>query len=245
MPQEPEAIRQEMDETRSSLTEKINVLEQQVVGTVHDASTGVKETIEKVKDAVEESVEKVKETVGETVDSVKETFSIRNQVERHPWVAMGASAGVGFVAGYMLYAPTRVASSSPGPMPNMPKRSGNGSHREPMRSGLSGDFSAERSSSAVEQLTEAFECEIEQIKGLAIGTLAGIVRDLVVTSVPQMMRNPLREVFNDMTIKLGGQAIPGRILSDDWHLGASDASDDDRQQEPPFRNPRQTSYTPH
>jgi len=246
MSQEPDAIRQEMDETRSSLTDKISMLEQQVTDTVHEASVGVQETIEKVKEAVQDSVQSVRDTVGETVDSVKETFSITSQVQQRPWVAMAASVGVGFLAGYMLNAPSGVAQAPA--QARTPRRSGNGLHKEPFAAKAAvaeerESFSADEGSSVIEQLTKTFEKEINKMKGLAIGTLAGIVRDLVVTIVPEMMRNPLHEVFNDMTTKLGGQAIPGRILSDDWGVAAPEK---ETEQPPtnPYRHPRQSTNTP-
>ncbi|MEI7684720.1 MAG: hypothetical protein WCL32_06810 [Planctomycetota bacterium] len=246
MSQEPDEIRQEMDETRCSLTDKISMLEQQVTDTVHEASVGVQETIEKVKVAVQDSVQSVRDTVGETVDSVKETFSITSQVQQRPWVAMAGSVGVGFLAGYMLNAPSgRSQPSAPAPAP---RRSGNGLHKEPFiaKAAVSEEresFSSGGGSSVVEQLTKTFEKEINQMKGLAIGTLAGIVRDLVVTAVPEMMRNPLQEVFNDMTTKLGGQMIPGRILSEGW--GAATPEKENQQSPPnPYRHPRQSANTP-
>jgi ElaB/YqjD/DUF883 family membrane-anchored ribosome-binding protein len=239
MSQEKDDIRQEMDETRSSLTEKISALEERVVETVHDASVGVKETIELVKDAVGDSVEKVKETVGDTVDSVKETFSVTTQVQRRPWLAMAASVGVGFLAGHLLSPPARAAST---PLPARPKRAGNGLHKEPPFRSTLVDEPVRESVGVVEKMAKTFENEINQLKSLAIGTLAGIVRDLVVPAVPEMVRNPINEVFSDVTSKLGGQMPAGRILSPDWHFGGAKKTDDELEQNPPYANPRQTAF---
>ena len=80
MAYEPEVIKQQMEETRSSLADKLETLEQHVLGTVHDTTSAVSNTAEMVTDAVEGTVESVKETVEnvkesfmETVESVKET----------------------------------------------------------------------------------------------------------------------------------------------------------------------------
>lgn len=220
MPQEPlehEAIRQEMDETRSSLTDKISMLEQQVVDTVHEASTGVKETVEAVKEAVQDTVQSVKTSMGETVDSVKDTFSVSRQVDKNPWMMMAGSVGAGFLAGYVLNAPSATAvHKAAAPLASTP-RTGNGSGHESIVDAPT--FSADRQAtpsglaSGVAQLSQIFESEIKQLKGLAIGTLAGILRDMVVDTVPEMMRNPLQEVFNDVTVKCGGHTIPGRIFA--------------------------------
>ena len=62
----PEVIRQQMEDTRASLSEKLESLEQQVVGTVHDA----------------------RDAVADTVQSVKDAFDIKLQTRRHPlWPA--------------------------------------------------------------------------------------------------------------------------------------------------------------
>ena len=60
MSEEPEAIRLEMDETRNSLTDKISQLEEKVVGTVNDATEGVKQTVETMKEAVQDTVASVR-----------------------------------------------------------------------------------------------------------------------------------------------------------------------------------------
>src|SRR5262245_24400559 len=99
MPDEPEMIRQQMEETRSALTEKLETLEHQVIGTVAEANTAVADTVDNVKEAVQDTVEVVKETVQETVESVKQTLDISVQMDRHPWLFLGASVAAGYVAG--------------------------------------------------------------------------------------------------------------------------------------------------
>src|SRR4051794_29513643 len=102
MDNEPEVIRQQMDETRTALTDKLELLEQQVVGTVQDATSAVAETVGTVKQAVQDTVQSVKETVHETVESVKETFDLKNQVERRPWMMVAGATALGFLGGYLL-----------------------------------------------------------------------------------------------------------------------------------------------
>lgn len=231
MPDEPEVIRQDMEETRGSLTEKISILEERVVETVQGASEGVKDTIEMVKEAVEESVCKVKETVGDTVDTMKETFSIRTQVERRPWIVMASAAGIGFLAGHWLSQPEQASVKQPS---SRPKRSGNGAQREPAASFASSQPAGEPG--IVDHLGKTFESELTQIKGLAIGTLGGIVRDLVTDIVPDMLRSSVTEVMNGVTTKLGGQAIRERILAQPNRHGGEHMDDDE-----PYRHPRQST----
>lgn len=113
MADEPEVIRDQMQETRTALTEKLEALEQTVAQTVQNTTTAVSETVQSVKDAVEETVGTVKDTVQQTVDTVsgaaqttaetvKETFNLSRQVERHPWMMMFGSVAVGYLVGRML-----------------------------------------------------------------------------------------------------------------------------------------------
>src|SRR5262249_38838293 len=88
MDDSPEVIRQQMEETRAALSEKLETLEQQVVGTVKDARAAVTDTVETVKGAVHD-----------TVETVKETFDVSRQVERHPWAMLGGSIALGFLGG--------------------------------------------------------------------------------------------------------------------------------------------------
>ena len=251
MPQEPEEIRQEMDETRDSLTEKISLLEKQVTDTVQEATDGVRETVQSVKSAVEDTVQTVRDTVGDTVDSVKESFNLRAQVQRRPWVVMAGGLGLGFAAGYILAGPDRTASPARAglptaelpPTPPMPvPRSGNGSHRAPEPAMSPREPS--RTSALVDTLTQVFGNEINQLKGLAIGALGGIVRDFVVRSAPQTVRTQLSGIIDEFTHKMGGEPIKGQVLSEDWNAGAG-AREEGTPQEGGggYRNPRQTSYS--
>src|SRR5262245_10198406 len=113
MDQEPDLIKEQMAETRVSLTDKIEKLEdtikgnvestlQTATGTVENVTEKVEETVSTVKEAVEGSVEAVKETVHETVETVKEAFNLRHHVQRHPWAMLGGAVVVGFLGGRLL-----------------------------------------------------------------------------------------------------------------------------------------------
>src|SRR5260370_30618637 len=119
MDNETEMIKQQMEETRESLSEKLGALEQHVLTTVHDTTDSVAATAGAVKDAVQGTVSSVKETVHDTVDTVKEAFDIKRQVERHPW-AMMAGAGVGGDVGGRVLMPPRRAFPPPPPRPPPP-----------------------------------------------------------------------------------------------------------------------------
>lgn len=228
MDHESEVIRQQMEETRTALTEKLETLEQQVVTTVHGATSAVADTVEAVKEAVHDSVAMVKDSVEETVETVRETFDVSRQVERHPWTIMAGSVLLGYVAGSLLDRAEQerlrlIRQSQLLAEPDHARREGprfdnagrfdftepaakpNGTH-------------AATSTSAVSNLLgnvgTTFEKEIAEVKGLAIGTMIGLVRDLIVPSVPQQMRPDLNNVMNSITTKLGGKPIHGPILQE-------------------------------
>ncbi|MBX9583301.1 MAG: hypothetical protein K2X87_23615 [Gemmataceae bacterium] len=112
----PDQIEREMTQTRESITEKVSLLESQVMGNIN-ALTG---TVESVKEAVADTVQTVREavvgapsavsdtvkqtlaSVGETVKETVGSFSVSDCTRRNPWAAVGTSAGVGFLVGILL-----------------------------------------------------------------------------------------------------------------------------------------------
>jgi len=62
-------IQREMEATRAALTDKLETLEQKVVGTVEDVTSATSQTVESIK----ETVATVQETVKDTMSSVNET----------------------------------------------------------------------------------------------------------------------------------------------------------------------------
>ena len=233
---EPEAIRQQMDDTRTALNDKIATLEQQVVETVQGASAGVMETVEVLKDAVQDTVQTVRDSVGDTVEGVRDTFSIDKQVERRPWTVLAISAGIGFAAGYLMTPPRRrsqlklanglvgfrparaagIRRGSPDtirPSAAQPATSSNGrgseeSHAEPAAAAapVHGIF---------DNLTHAFDGEISALKGMAVGALGGLVRDFVVPQIPPAFKEKVQEVIDGVTTKLGGEPVHGSLFGDE------------------------------
>jgi ElaB/YqjD/DUF883 family membrane-anchored ribosome-binding protein len=221
MDNEPEeVIKHQMLETRASLAEKLETLEQQVVGTVQSATHAVADTVESVKDAVQETVEMARSSVHETVEAVKETFDLSRQVRAHPWAMFGGSVALGYVSGCLLERTRSVSgghylqaapSLSTLGTPWKSERDGGPGHRESTASrepaasstaqqGLLGEFG------------DTFKTELTKLKGLAIGTLFGVVRDMVTRSAPPQLAPDLAEVINHLTVKLGGKPIEGPVL---------------------------------
>jgi ElaB/YqjD/DUF883 family membrane-anchored ribosome-binding protein len=245
---EPEAIRQQMDETRSALNDKIATLEQQVVDTVQGASAGVMETVEVLKDAVHDTVQNVRDSVGETVDNVRDTFSLEKQMENRPWAVLAISVGLGFAAGYLVTPPRRASRRAHGPegfsfarpqthdafagyeplAAAQPSTSSNGAGRSSQETRSEPTPAAPAATSApaapsgpgiLDNLTHAFEGEISVLKGLAVGALGGMVRDIVVPQIPEAFKEKVQEIIDGVTTKLGGEPVRGPIFGEEKHEG--------------------------
>ena len=119
----PEVIRQQMEETKSQLTEKLESLEHQVSESVQSTGTAVTATAE----AVQETVEAVTGAVQDAVHSVSNAFDFPRQVERHPWIAVGGSFALGYLASELLNAPTTASASESAPSAAQ-TQNGNGQH---------------------------------------------------------------------------------------------------------------------
>jgi phage-related protein len=131
MDNETEVIREKMEDARTDLTDKLELLEKQVRDTVQGATSAVADsvqsatstvtdtiqsvrdvvdsvkdsvqgTVDSVKDSVQGTVDSVKETMADTVEGVRQTFDLHRQVDNHPYLMVGGAVVVGFVAGRLL-----------------------------------------------------------------------------------------------------------------------------------------------
>lgn len=197
--EDPEAIRHQIDETRSSITEKLEALEEQVADTVQNARESVEETIHTARQTVEETIDTVKSSVQETVQSVKQTFDLKYQVERHPWPMMGASFLAG-VTGAVLYDNLRGRQRDYQP------------YRAP----------AVRRESAFQQAAaeparpgwrDTFREEIDKAKGVAVGYLMALARDWAKVNFPNLAPQ-IDDFMHGATEKLGGSPIDRPVPQD-------------------------------
>jgi ElaB/YqjD/DUF883 family membrane-anchored ribosome-binding protein len=205
------AIREQMTETRSALTEKLETLENQVLGTVQEAKTAVTDTVDAVKDAVQETVGTFKDTVHETVHSVQQTFDVERQVRRHPWSMFGGAMALGFLGGRLLAPALR--SPQPIVLQQRPTRLYEPRGAEPADYPRDLRAAAEPPQpSMLEKLTEQFRPELDKVKGLAIGATLALVRDLVAPSLPPALNPQFNEIMDDFAAKLGGEPIHQSML---------------------------------
>jgi len=192
-----ERILRQMQETRASLTEKLEILEQKVVGTVENATCAVNETVGAIKDTVHETASTVNETVKDSVDAVKDLFDVPAHVEQHPWLMVGGSVAVGYVLGTMV-TPKGKSSYSGSP---------SASYAAPTPSYAS---TPARAPAATEGL---FASEISKVKKLALGMLLGSAREFLASAVPGHLGEQVKQVVDSVTEKLGGEPLPASDVS--------------------------------
>jgi len=228
-----------MEDTRKDLADKVEKLEQKLVGTVEtvtDTVASVKDTIsdtvETVKESIQGTVKAVTGTVGDTVetvtdsvhsavDSVKEFFNVPHQVERHPWLMMGGSVLLGYLGGRLL-TPRRSRYTEEAPAtlveaayhPSAAFMHGAEAYRppEPRREEPAAP-SEDKKEGLLSHLNERFGGELGKLKGMAIGTLLGAARDMVSQWVPETLKGDVTEMVNGFTSKLGGRVINGPVFS--------------------------------
>jgi ElaB/YqjD/DUF883 family membrane-anchored ribosome-binding protein len=200
MDPQPDVIRQQIEETRSSLTEKLETLEAEVKGTVQSA----KETVESAKESVHETINSVKEGVETAKETVKRTFDIPYQVDHHPWAMMGLSLVTGVLAGVLLGSRTR-------PDRRLVRRMSEASREPPLR-----DESAPAPAWArltheesgrpgfLDKLGGQLAGEMEKAKDLAIHTLVGVVDNVIQRSIP-VLGSAVEDMMTRAATNFGAQ----------------------------------------
>jgi hypothetical protein len=208
MAENPAVIREQMEQTRASLSEKIELLEQHVVETVHNATGAVTETMDTIKDAAEETLGTVRQGVQETVKSVRQTFDLPLQVRRHPWYMVGGAVLAGYVAGTAL-------ERRRGPAQRHHElRVSDHAHAAEVPGGAAAEVApAHARTPYCARLREVLSPDVDAIKGLLIGVTMGVIRDLVTDSVHGELGEELHHLLDDMTGRLGGRTFKEPILT--------------------------------
>src|SRR5262245_1683431 len=236
MPDTSEVIMEQMEGTRKDLADKVEKLEHKLAGTVEtvsDTVSTVTETVENVKDSIAETVSTVTGTVQNTVEAVSDTVdstvqtvkrSLRDfldvpaHVRRHPWLALGGSVAVGYLGGRLLLPrPERDATTgtptltsaptyTPAPAPAFTSAPAQPAREEPKAEA--------KGESWISRLADQFAPQLNHLKGLAIGTVFGALRDMVSAWAPEAVRKDVTDMINGFTSNLGGQVIHGPVLGE-------------------------------
>jgi len=211
-----EVIRQKMQEARNNLTEKLEVLEKSVVGTVSETADVVKETVETVKDTVEETAETVKETVQEGVDTVRHWLDFSGHTRHHPWLMIAGAAGFGFILETILVgrrgtgAAAAIGSTVSEAVAAKPAVStsrhrahhnGNGHSK---RRGV-----ASTVSSTIGSLFGDFAPQVQKLKAMAVNSLLSMVKQSILKAIPQQMHATINQMIDKASQKLVGEPTQG------------------------------------
>jgi ElaB/YqjD/DUF883 family membrane-anchored ribosome-binding protein len=232
-----DAIRHQMEDTRNSLTEKLETLEQKLVDTVQETTSAVTDTVTNVRDSVESTVASVKDSVQDTMTTVKDTMhdgveSVRDfmdvpaQTRRHPWMMLGGSLFVGYVLGNML---TEKGYSQPRRL--TPPPTARSLYSSSGSNGGSNGGTREKSTvtGTMANWLSAFEPEINKLKGLAVGAALGTVREMISSNVPPALGQHLKEIIDDVTKKMGGEPIPSSDFAGCPLSSATETGGDQRE----------------
>jgi ElaB/YqjD/DUF883 family membrane-anchored ribosome-binding protein len=224
MENETDVTREQMDETRASMSEKMESLEQKVVDSAHDAANIVGQAVDNVKDAMHD-----------TVENVKDAVDLPLQVSRHPWAIVGGSIAVGFLGGYLLFRhaapqPSANAKSSPvvpdGPRFTEPANGvvkGARISEEAFAKKPAADVAppASHQPSWLGRMHDRFGAEIETVKGLAIGAVMGVARDMITQSSSEKMKVALADVIDGITVKMGGEPLHAPATTNGVHANGA------------------------
>jgi len=209
-----------MEETRSQLADKLEALESQVADTVQNTTEAVTETVENVKETVEkasETVENVTDTVKETVDTLGEAFNLWTQTERHPWLVFGGSVLLGYLGAQLFGGSAEEAEEEEEPREKPTPAWSPAREAEPRReTGWQPAQTPTPSPPHQEQPAHEekswFWDQLGRLKGLAIGSLMGVVRDLTKHYVPEPIGKRVAEEVDTLTTHLGGEPVQGQML---------------------------------
>jgi ElaB/YqjD/DUF883 family membrane-anchored ribosome-binding protein len=188
-------MRQGIECTRSAMADKLEALEDRLMGTVHSAQETVEDSIQMAKD---------------TVATVKRNFDIKYQVEQHPWAMVGGCFLAGLALGGLFLRVRRRSRQAPNRLAG----------EETPPAGSPRLFAEQRS---LDRLNTAapppyavppnrpgvfgkFQEEIDKVQGMAIGYVMGLVRDSIKEAMPQLA-SQIDGVMNGVTTKLGGEPV--------------------------------------
>jgi hypothetical protein len=215
MAEHTEVIRKQMEDTRSNLADKLEALETQVGETVQSTTATVSETVETVSETVEavsETVEAVKETVEnvtqtfqETMHSLGELFDLPRQTERHPWLIFGGSVALGCLAAQMLGKSEQATAA--GHFPGTGVSAGSVAQAN---QGLQATTQSTPPSS--NGTTSWFWDVLGRLRGVAVGSLMGMVRDVAARELPESLAQRVVEEVDRLTPKLGGEVLQGPLF---------------------------------
>jgi ElaB/YqjD/DUF883 family membrane-anchored ribosome-binding protein len=246
-----EVIQQDMEGTRSGLADKLGELGDKISGTVgaveatvSSVSEKASDTVEAVKDTVSDTVDSVRETVSDTVEAVKGAFDLHKQAQERPWLVFGGAVALGFIGTKLLSsltAPPRERERRPDShrdgRAEVKTAKTNGRAAESIRAQQVFSRPAEETEhqdaaprpSWLSNFAKQFGPEMSTLKGLALGSVFGVVRDMVTPHLPRSLKDEVGNVINKLTEDVGGKTIQGPVLGDSGQPNREERSLDSAQ----------------
>jgi ElaB/YqjD/DUF883 family membrane-anchored ribosome-binding protein len=202
MENETDLIRQQMLETRTSLSEKLEALQEQVLSTVEGTTRTVTDTVQTVQEAVQDTVSTVSETVQDTVDTVKDTFDINQHVRNHPWLMVGGAVALGYLGGRLLRNGSLPRLLAVGTTPGItPGTGSNGFTAAPPPAAPPAPNWFETAAGPI----------LKQVQEMALGALVGVAADMIQQHAPENLKGPLDELTHNVASALGTKPLHGLL----------------------------------
>jgi phage-related protein len=207
-----------------------------VTGTVDAVRDTIKDAVDGVKSSVQGTVDTVTGAVNTTVDTVKNALDFRSTYESHPWLFFGGSILAGYACGAVMggaedrrlkawtmmawdkmpwlhHGPHAVPADYGRPYAadntlSSMAASGNGSQLDAIRSSAS----HKEEKTWLSGLNDMFGSELDKLKGLAIGALFGVAKNMIRSNFAGNMSGQLAGLVDSMTTKLGGTPVEGPVF---------------------------------
>lgn len=206
MPPETDLIKQQMGQTREALSDKLQTLENKVIGTITTTTDTVSKTVQDVGAMFCETTHNVRAAMNDTVSSVRDAFDVSRQIHEHPWLMVGGSVLAGYVGGVVL---DNLEHGHLPSLPSLPSAERLLPRGSEVRQRLESEPPSRRRGPAfLQALFESFAPELEKLKAAAVGMAFGVIRDRVGESVPPQMREDFSAMMDRLTTKLGGNLHP-------------------------------------
>ena len=204
MENETELIRQQMVDTRTALSDKLEALQEQVLGTVEGTTRSVTDTVQTVQEAVQDTVSTVSETVTDTVDSVKKSLDVTELAREHPWLAFGGAVALGYVGGRLLEDGAALSST-------VTSLSGVlGMTGVPTTNGSTNGASTGHTATPDQGSNHLVADVLRQLREMALGSVAGVVTDMIRQNAPESLREHLDGLAQTITSAIGATPIQGQ-----------------------------------
>ena len=174
----PDAIRAQIEQTKSRLFERLAQIEIELKGEVDDA----------------------KGFVQKTIADVRESLNVRHQIESHPLPFVGGSVAIGFALGRAIFNSAREHLQESEERLHAGSRMAEQIDRKKFRS--SALKSSGGAHSVFKKLNENFGDEIQQAKRLAVGAIIGAVGNVAKNSMSPTLSKKVGEVIERLAMRL-------------------------------------------